>query len=754
MTQTSDQTMTVELEIGGMTCSACSAAVERASRKLPGIVSASVNLAVGRGTFVYDPGQIKLTEIKQAIQKAGYEPREIQSDTRDAAEERRIKELRAMRIRLAVSGVFSLPVLYIAMAHMFPKLGAPLPGFMDSHDFPLVFALVQFVLTVPVILAGSRFYTVGLRTLFKGSPNMDSLIAIGTGSAFLYSAFATYRISMGDFFFAQSLYFESAAVIITLVMLGKYLEAVSKGKTSQAIKKLMDLRPKTAILLKDGKEIEIPVEEVTVGDLVLVRPGVQIPVDGLVEEGIGSVDESMLTGESLPVEKIPGSKVTGGSMNHDGLLKIRVGWVGEDTALARIIRLVEEAQGRKAPISKLADVISGIFVPLVIVIAVLSAGAWALTGEDFDFVLAIFVSVLVIACPCALGLATPTAIMTGTGKGAELGVLIKGGDALESAHKITTVVLDKTGTITEGKHRLAALVNYSPISDMELLTMAAAAERGSEHPVAKAILLAAQQKGLSLPEPEEFKALPGRGIKAFVSGVQVFAGNRKLMEEEGISLEEALEDEMALAGQGRTLMFIAISGRLAGLAGTADQIKAGSRDAVERLSAMGIRVAMLTGDHRKTAAAIGKDAGIHEILADVLPENKAEEIRRLQAKGETVAMVGDGINDAPALAQAQVGMAIGTGTDVAVESADIVLMGGDLGDVPTAIALSRATMRNIRQNLFWAFVYNLMGIPIAAGVLYIWGGPLLSPVLAGAAMAMSSVSVVSNALRLRRFKTR
>lgn len=752
MSEIATKLKTVELDIDGMSCSACSAAVERVTKKLPGMASAGVNLATNRGVFEYDPGQVKLTEIKAAIEKAGYIPRDAHSETRDEEQEKSEKALQMMRIRLSIATLFSLPVLYIAMAHMFPKLGVPLPGFMSSHDFPLVFALVQLFLTVPVMFAGSKFFTVGFKTLLKGSPNMDTLVAIGTGSAFLYGIFATVKIYLGDFAFAQSLYFESAAVVITLVMLGKYLEAVSKGKTSEAIKKLLNLRPKTAVLLKNDIELEIPVDEVAVGDVVLVRPGGIIPVDGIVAEGITTVDESMLTGESLPVEKQPGSKVTGGSINHEGLVKITVAHVGEDTALSKIIKLVEDAQGKKAPIAKLADVISGYFVPVVLAIAFLAAGAWAISGQDFNFVLTIFVSVLVIACPCALGLATPTAIMTGTGKGAELGVLIKGGEALESTQKITTVVLDKTGTITEGKPEITDMFVYMDREPTEILSMAASAERGSEHPIAKAIVNEALKGNLILSEPTDFRAIPGRGIEATVLGTKILAGNRKLMEEKGIDLKVALLDEKELASQGKTLMFIAMNGQMTALLAAADKVKPSSKSAIAQLKKMGIKVVMITGDHKETALAIGREVGIDEVLANVLPEHKAQEIQRLQERGEKVAMVGDGINDAPALVQAHIGMAIGTGTDVAVESADIVLMRGELTEVSSAIALSRATMRNIKQNLFWAFIYNLIGIPIAAGVLFLFGGPLLSPILAGGAMAMSSVSVVSNALRLKRFR--
>ena len=743
----------VELAIEGMTCAACSAAVERATKKLDGVKSATVNLTTNRGVFDYDPSVVKLSQIKAAIADAGYTPVDIEGEkTRDVEAEQRERTLRNMRIRLAVASIFSLPILYIAMSHMFPVLGLPIPYFMGSHDFPLMFALVQLVLTIPVIVSGSRFFRVGFKTLLKFAPNMDTLVAIGTGSAFLYGIFATVKIYLGSFEYAQSLYFESAAVVITLVMLGKYLEAVSKGKTSEAIKKLMGLKPKTAFILKDGAELEVPLDEVVVGDIVVVRPGSAVPVDGVVVEGTSSVDESMLTGESLPVEKGPQSDVTGGSINGEGLLRFRATRVGGDTALSKIIKLVEDAQGKKAPIAKLADIISGYFVPAVLAIALLAAVAWALAGKDFNFVLNVFVTVLVIACPCALGLATPTAIMVGTGKGAELGILIKGGEALETTHKIGTVVFDKTGTITEGKPVLTDVVTFGAVDEQEALLLCASAERGSEHPIARAIVQGAQNRGLALADPDTFRAVPGRGIDATVRGSRVLAGNVKLMAENGIGIEGALAKAGELAGKGRTLMYVAIEGKLAALMAAADTIKPTSRAAVEKLKAMGIEVAMITGDNKNTAAVIAKEAGITRILADVLPQDKAGEVKKLQQAGQKVAMVGDGINDAPALVQADIGMAIGTGTDVAVESADVVLMGGDLNEVASAIALSRATIRNIRQNLFWAFVYNLAGIPFAAGVIYAFGGPLLNPIYAGAAMALSSVSVVTNALRLRRFK--
>lgn len=742
-----------ELKIAGMTCASCSAAVERSVKKLSGVASVSVNLATNRASVEYDPSKVKLSQIKEAITKVGYTPKEVGTEkTHDPEDEKRQRALKIMRLRLIIAIVFSAPILYIAMSHMFPFLKVPIPYFMSSHNFPLMFAIVQMFLTIPVIFAGSKFFRVGFKTLLKGAPNMDTLVAIGTGSAFLYGIYATVMIYLGNFEYAQSLYFESAAVVITLVMLGKYLEAVSKGKTSEAIKKLMGLKPKTATVVKNGIEMEVPLDEVAVGDIVLVRPGSSIPVDGVITEGVTTADESMLTGESLPVEKQAGSNVTGGSINGEGLIKFAATRVGEDTALSKIIKLVEEAQGKKAPIAKLADVISGYFVPVVLGIAILAAVIWALAGKDFNFDLNVFVTVLVIACPCALGLATPTAIMVGTGKGAELGILIKGGEALETTHKLKAAVFDKTGTITEGKPVLTDIKMYSALSENEALMLSAAAERGSEHPIARAIVEGAKAKGLELPEPEEFKAVPGRGIDAAVKGKRILAGNIKLMADNGIDISAAENDAKTLSAQGRTLMYIAVDGKLDALMAAADTVKPSSKAAVAKLKSLGVKVFMITGDNRNTAKAIADEVNIDDVLADVLPGDKANEVKKLQSAGYKVAMVGDGINDAPALVQADVGMAIGTGTDIAVESADIVLMRGDLNEVSSAIALSRATIRNIRQNLFWAFVYNLAGIPLAAGIIYALGGPLLNPIYAGAAMALSSVSVVSNALRLKRFK--
>ncbi len=742
----------VSIPVGGMTCTACSAAIERSLKKLPGIQIAAVNFATEKASVTYDPSLVRLSEIKGAIKKAGYEPLAMEAVSAAKIDEHKAakaREIRSMWTKFIVSAAFSIPLLYIAMGHM---LGWPLPAALHPMDYPLRFALIQIALAIPPIIAGRRFYVVGTRSLLHGAPNMDSLIAMGTSAAILYSLFSVFRIAQGDFGAVEELYFETAGIIITLILLGKTLEAVSKGRTSESIKKLMGLKPRTATVLQDGKEIELPIDEVEPGDILLVRPGERVPVDGTVLSGASAVDESMLTGESIPVDKGPGSAVTGGTINKNGALTFRAERVGADTALSRIIKLVEDAQGSKAPIARLADVISGIFVPVVFGIAVLSAGAWLIAGHSAVFALTIFVAVLTIACPCALGLATPTAIMVGTGKGAELGVLIKSGEALETAGKIQIVVFDKTGTITEGKPELTDILPVEGVAEERLLALAASAEKASEHPLGEAIVRVAENRGLSLPVPESFAALPGRGIEAKIEGKSFVFGNTRLMAERGVALEKLSATAGALASAGKTPMFAAFDGALMGLIAVADIVKPQSAAAIARLHAMGIETAMITGDSRPTAEAIAREVGIDHILAEVLPGDKADEVRKLQASGKKVAMVGDGINDAPALAQADVGIAIGTGTDVAMESADIVLMHSNLMDVPTAISLSKGVMRNIRQNLFWAFGYNVLGIPVAAGLLYAFGGPLLSPIIAAAAMSMSSVSVLTNALRLRRFR--
>lgn len=663
--------------------------------------------------------------------------------------EKKAQHIKEMWQRFWISAVFTVPLVYISMGHM---LGMPLPEVIDPMMHAGTFSFTQLILTLPVVVLGREFFKVGFKALFKGHPNMDSLVALGTSAAFVYSLAATIGIWMGNVGLAMDLYYESAAVILTLITLGKYFEALSKGKTSEAIKKLMGLAPKKARLMRNGQEVEVAVDEVQVDDLIIVKPGEKMPVDGVVVEGMTSVDEAMLTGESIPVEKTTGDAIIGASINKNGTIQYKATKVGKDTALSQIIKLVEDAQGSKAPIAKLADIISGYFVPIVIVLAILSGIAWYLAGESGVFSLTIAISVLVIACPCALGLATPTAIMVGTGKGAEYGVLIKSGGALEKTHKIDTIIFDKTGTLTEGKPEVTDIVTVSELSEEKLLILAASAEKGSEHPLGEAIVHGAENKKLTLLKTQTFNALPGHGIEVTIENQSLLLGNKKLMVDRGISLDAVESISNTLASEGKTPMYIAKDGQMAGMIAVADTVKANSLNAIEKLHKMGLEVAMITGDNKRTAEAIAKQVGIDRVLSEVLPEQKASEVKKLQAEGKTVAMVGDGINDAPALAQADIGIAIGTGTDVAMESADIVLMRSDLMDVPTAVELSKATIKNIKENLFWAFGYNVLGIPIAMGLLHIFGGPLLNPMLAGAAMSFSSVSVLINALRLKRFK--
>ncbi len=743
----------VAIPIGDMTCAACAQRVEKAIRKLDGVESVSVNFATEKATVSYDPQQVRLSAIREAIEKAGYKALEMKKTAAsDEDRARKQKEIRTLWTKFIVSAVFSLPLLYIAMAPMITFARLPFPAALDMMNYPLIYALVELLLVLPVIGVGYRFYTVGFKALIQRSPNMDSLIAIGTTAAFVYSVYNVWQIASGNFAAVEALYFETAGVIITLILLGKSLEAVSKGRTSEAIKKLMGLTPKTAIIIHNGEEKEIPIDEVEVGDIIVVKPGAKIPVDGTVLEGHTAIDESMLTGESMPVDKKAGDSVYAASLNTNGAIQFRAEKVGSDTALAQIIKLVEDAQGSKAPIAQMADIVSGYFVPIVCAIAVVAGLAWYLGVRDLEFALTIFISVLVIACPCALGLATPTAIMVGTGKGAENGILIKGGEALETAHKINTIVFDKTGTITEGKPTVTDVLPADGIQADDLYQLAASAEKGSEHPLGTAIVQGAQEKGLQFLTVDGFEALTGRGIEARISGRAVLAGNRKLMDERGISLSELEAASDRLAEEGKTPMYVALDGKIAGIIAVADVVKQSSRAAIESLHKMGIQVAMITGDNKKTAAAIARQVGIDRVLAEVLPQDKSNEVKKLQNEGQKVAMVGDGINDAPALAQADIGIAIGSGTDVAMESADIVLMRSDLMDVPTAIQLSKKTIRNIKQNLFWAFGYNVIGIPIAAGLLHLFGGPLLNPIFAAAAMSLSSVSVLTNALRLKNFK--
>lgn len=735
------------LKIEGMTCAACVRAVERAVNKLDGINEVHVNLATEKLTATFNPEIVRISDIKKAVEKAGYKA--LEDEKKDTDQEKKEQEIKTLWKRFIVSLIFTAPLLVIAMSHM---IGITLPAVIDHRTSPGNFAISQLILVIPVIIMGSKFYRVGFKTLIKGNPNMDSLIAIGSSAAFLYGLFGVYKIFNGDLTYAFKLYFESAGVILTLITLGKYLEAVSKGKTSEAIKKLMNLAPKTATIIRNDKEETIPVDEVEAGDIIIVKPGERFPVDGDIIDGRTSVDESMLTGESIPVEKNIGDKVIGASINKSGFIKYKATKVGKDTALAQIIKLVEEAQGSKAPIARLADTISGYFVPVVMGLAVISAIIWFITGATPSFALTIFISVLVIACPCALGLATPTAIMVGTGKGAEYGVLIKSGGALETGHKINTIVFDKTGTITEGKPKVTDLITTNGFENDPLLQIIASGEKGSEHPLGEAIVKACEEKNLPLKKIDDFKAIPGHGIEFDVDGQHIILGNIKFMKDKNISIESLEENARTLAEEGKTPMYIAVDGSAAGVIAVADTVKESSKKAISKLHELGIEVAMITGDNKKTAQAIAKQVGIDVVLAEVLPEDKAYEVKKLQESGKKVAMVGDGINDAPALAQADIGIAIGSGTDVAVESADMVLMRSDLMDVTTAILLSKKTITNIKQNLFWAFAYNVLGIPIAMGIWYAFGGPLLNPMIAAAAMSLSSVSVVSNALRLKGFK--
>ena len=739
-------------DITGMTCASCSAAVERVTRKMEGVQESNVNIATNKMTITYDESKVSPEDIIGRVEKAGFGAALEQIKEKEQEKEEKLEQEEAQhKIRQRVIGsiIFAVPLLYISMGHMLP-FELPLPRILSMEENPFNYALAQLLLTVVVLIFGRKFYIVGFKTLFHGHPNMDSLVAIGTGSAFLYSLVMTIRIPF-DAHAVHSLYYESAAVVVTLVMLGKYFESKSKGKTSEAIRKLMELAPDTAVRLKEGKEEEIPVEQVNKGDVLLVRPGSKIPLDGIVVRGVSSVDESMLTGESIPVEKESGAEVIGGSMNYNGALEMEVTHTGKDTTLAKIIRLMEEAQGRKAPISKMADVVAGYFVPAVLVIAVLAAVIWAVTGHPISFVLKIFVSVLVIACPCALGLATPTAIMVGTGLGASHGILIKSGEALEITHKAQAVVLDKTGTVTEGKPKVVQVISKTR-SREELLWMAGACEVPSEHPLGKAIVEAAREQRGKLPACEEFSSITGQGIHAVLEGKSFWIGNAKLLKEKNFSAKDLEKEAEEIAAKGQTPMFVVIDGVMEGIISVADTVKETSRSAIDKIKKAGIKVYMLTGDNRWTAEYIGSQVHADEVIAEVLPQDKAAVVQKLQQEGKTVLMVGDGINDAPALAQADIGVAIGSGSDIAMESSDVVLMRSDLEDVYRAIKLSKATIRNIKENLFWAFAFNSCGIPVAAGLLYAFGGPLLNPMIAGLAMSFSSVFVVSNALRLKRLK--
>ncbi|MHB1162442.1 MAG: heavy metal translocating P-type ATPase [Chloroflexota bacterium] len=737
------------LEITGMTCASCSGRVERALRALPGVDAANVNLATEKATVVFQPSLASMVDFRRAIEEAGYGLVEERSEATGAGEDAQAIATRLEIARLRNKTIFALALGALIFLGSFPEWFPWVPDFLNNR-------YLLWALATPVqFWAGWRFYRGAWTNARHLSANMDTLIAMGTSAAYLYSVAAILFPALFHVTGQMAeIYFDTSAIIIGLILMGKFLEARAKGQTGEAIKKLMGMQARTARVIRDGQELDVPVESVLIGDVVLVRPGEKVPVDGVLLEGRSALDESMITGESIPVEKGPGDEVIGATINKTGSFRFRATKVGKDTVLAQIIRLVEEAQGSKAPIQRLADVISGYFVPAVIVTALVTFVVWLLFGPTpaFTYALLNMVAVLIIACPCALGLATPTAIMVGTGKGAETGVLIRSGEALETAHKIKAIILDKTGTLTQGKPVVTDLLPADGTSQEELLYLAASAERGSEHPLGEAIVTAARERGLDLADPGEFEAIPGHGIEATIEGRKVVLGNQKLMDDRGYGLNGLDEGVTALSDQGKTPMFVAVDGRLAGIVAVADTLKPGSREAVAELKRLGVEVAMLTGDNRRTAAAIARQLGIDRVLAEVLPEQKAEEVKKLQAEGKVVAMVGDGINDAPALAQADVGIAIGTGTDVAMEASDVTLISGDVRGVVTAIRLSKQTMRTIKQNLFWAFAYNVALIPLAAGLFYPLFGILLNPIFAGVAMATSSVSVVSNSLRLRRFK--
>ena len=754
--------MQEKYNVTGMTCAACQARVQKSVSNLTGVQECNVNLLKNSMVVTYDDKNVNSGQIIAAVEKAGYGASLQQVKGKSAAQavspvETAKKEYEAMRRRVIWSFVFTIPLFYISMGHM---LGWPLPGVFLGTENSMVYALTLFLLVLPVAIINNKYYRMGFKTLFHGSPNMDSLIALGSGASLAYGIYALYKIAWGFGHgnlalvdqFTHNLYFEGAGTILTLITLGKFFEARAKGRTSDAINKLMNLAPKKATVVRDGVESVIPAEEVEKGDILVVKAGESVPVDGVLLEGTGSVDESAITGESIPVDKQIGDKVIGATINQSGYFKMRADKVGDETALSQIIRLVDEATSSKAPIAKLADKVAGIFVPIVIGIALLAMVVWLICGATFEFAMTIAVSVLVVSCPCALGLATPTAIMVGTGRGASNGILIKSAEALETAHSVNVVVMDKTGTITQGKPVVTDLKCHSGVTEDQLLQIAASLEKLSEHPLARAIVAEAEKRGTQLLPVEQFEQIPGQGIKGSINELACLAGNQKLLNAEGIHDEalEQLQDQMA--DQGKTPLFFAAAGKLIGMVAVADVVKPTSKQAIADLQTMGIEVVMLTGDHKKTAEAIRKQVGVDRVVAEVLPQDKEREVHTLQASGKKVAMVGDGINDAPALARADVGIAIGAGTDVAMESADIVLMRNDLLGVAGAIELSKATIRNIKENLFWAFFYNIIGIPIAAGCWYTAFNLKMNPMVAALAMSFSSVFVVSNALRLRFFK--
>ncbi len=735
--------------VTGMSCASCARTVENALNKNEDI-KANVNIATEKVNIEYDENKYNFEKIKKIVENSGYGLVETLS------EEQKMQmyedKIKSLKNKLILAAVFAIPLIYISMGHM---MGIHLPDIVNPKKNAAIYSIVQLLLTIPVVYAGRDFFIHGFKNLARKSPTMDSLIAMGASAAIIYSLYATYMTITVDPEYHMNLYFESAGTIITLILLGKLLEARTKGQTSSAIKKLIGLQPKKAKIIENGAEKEVLIENIKVGDIIVVKPGEKIAVDGKIVNGNTSVDESMITGESIPVSKNPGDKVIGGSINKNGIIQFEATEIGKDTVLSQIIKLVEEAQGSKAPISRMADIVAGYFVPIVIGIATVTGIIWFISGSGLTAALTFFISVLVIACPCALGLATPTSIMVGTGKGAENGILIKSGEALETAHKIKTVVLDKTGTITKGKPVLTDLKVYNNFDGNEILQLAASAENNSEHPLAEAIVNGAKERNVEFKQYDKFRAMPGYGIRATIDDKEIQIGNRKLMTSRKISTEAAEKDYEILSNEGKTPMFISVNNELAGLIAVADVVKETSKAAIERMHKLGLKVIMLTGDNEKTAKYIAKEVGIDKVIAEILPFQKSEEVKKLQEAGEFVAMVGDGINDSPALAQANVGIAIGSGTDVAIESADIVLIRNDLNDVAGAIALSKATITNIKENLFWAFFYNVIGIPFAAGIFYaFFNGPKLDPMIAAFAMSLSSVSVLMNALRLKFFKVK
>ena len=735
--------------IDGMTCASCVINVENAVKKLQGVETAVVNLTTEKMTVDYNPDVVSENQIEQAVADAGYGATVFDPSTTKSQAERQSEATQNMWHKFLWSAVFALPLLYLSMGSM---MGLWVPDIVNMSLHPMIYGLVHLVLTLPVMYFGRRFYVNGFRTLFKGHPNMDALVALATSAAFLYSLYGIYHIALGHAHHAHELYFESVAVILTLITLGKYFETLSKGRTSDAIQKLMKLSAKEATVIRDGVEQAIPIEEVVIGDRILVKPGEKIPVDGVVLSGHSAIDESMLTGESIPVEKVADDKVYGASINGAGALTIQAEKVGDETLLAQIIKLVEDAQQTKAPIAKIADRVAGVFVPTVIGIAFVSALFWYFVmSQTFVFSMTVAIAVLVIACPCALGLATPTAIMVGTGRGAENGILYKRGDTLENAHHIDTIVFDKTGTITQGKPQVVDIFAYQGTAK-DLLAQVASIEKLSEHPLSQAIVEKAVADQVDLLEVTNFTSLTGLGLTADLAGQILYVGNRKLMEEQGVDLTAAEQAVQAATEQGQTPIFISANANLLGLITVADLVKEDSKTTVAKLQEMGIDVVMLTGDNAKTAQAIANQVGIKTVISEVLPDQKSQAIQNLQSQGKIVAMVGDGINDAPALVTADIGIAVGSGTDIAIESADIILMKPEISDVIKALSISRYTIRVIKENLFWAFIYNILAIPVAMGLLHLFGGPLLNPMIAGLAMGFSSVSVVLNALRLKYIK--